>query len=331
MKALVYTGLETQAYRDFADPVPAAGEALIKVAHTGICGSDMHAFLGHDERRPAPLILGHEVAGTVMSGALEGKRVTVNPLVTCGTCAACASGRDNLCPDRQIISMPPREGGFAEYLAMPERNLVVVPDHISDAQAALAEPIACGWHAIKLAKRASMVDPVDAKALVIGGGAIGLGAALSLKAQGISNVRLVEPNAERAQYLASACGIDILTPDQAGASGHYDLIVDGVGYAATRATASKLARPGGVIVHIGLGSADGGLDIRRMTLQEITLIGTYTYTAEDFRETAKAMFDGRLGALDWTEIRPLSDGLNAFNDLRKGAVSVPKILLTPDT
>lgn len=331
MKALVYTGPEAQAYRDVDDPTPAAGEALIRVAHTGICGSDMHAFLGHDERRPAPLILGHEVAGTVVSGKLSGKRVTVNPLVSCGTCEACLSGRDNLCGNRQIISMPPREGGFADYLAMPEGNLVAVPDHVSDAQAALAEPISCGWHAVRLARQALFGDPADARALVIGGGAIGLGAALCLRAQGIEHVRLVEPNADRARFLATSCGVDVLSPEEAETSGHYDLVVDGVGFAATRAAASARVKPGGIIVHIGLGSAEGGLDIRRITLQEITFIGTYTYTAEDFRDTAKAMFDGRLGPLDWVEIRPLSDGLKAFNDLRAGGVAVPKILLTPNT
>ncbi|ASP33884.1 zinc-binding dehydrogenase [Labrenzia sp. VG12] len=334
MKALVYTGPEAQSYRDVEDPVPAVGDALIQVAHTGICGSDMHAFLGHDDRRPAPLILGHEVAGTVLSGALAGKRVTVNPLVTCGTCEACRSGRDNLCPTRQIISMPPREGGFAERLAMPEGNLVVVPDHVSDAQAALAEPIACGWHAVRLARTAlaggAGENPAGARALVIGGGAIGLGAALSLKAQGISDVRLVEPNKERARYLAETCALNVLTPEEADDSGHYDLVIDGVGFAATRAAASDRAKPGGIIVHIGLGSAEGGLDIRRMTLQEITFIGTYTYTAQDFRDTAKAMFDGLLGPLDWVETRPLAEGQRAFSDLRSGQVAVPKILLTPD-
>ncbi|MEO0978225.1 MAG: alcohol dehydrogenase catalytic domain-containing protein [Pseudomonadota bacterium] len=330
MKALVYTGPESQAYREVADPVPSEGEVLIRVAHTGICGSDMHAFLGHDERRPAPLILGHEVAGTVVSGAQAGRRVTVNPLVSCGVCEACLAGRDNLCANRQIISMPPREGGFADYLAMPESNLVTVPDHVTDAQAALAEPIACGWHAVRLAKQALIGEPVNARALAIGGGAIGLGAALSLKAQGIENVQLVEPNAERARFLSTACGIDVLSPDQAEASGPYDVVVDGVGYAATRATASACVKPGGVIVHIGLGSAEGGLDIRRITLQEIQFIGTYTYTAQDFRDTAAAMFDGRLGALDWVESRPLSEGLRAFTDLRAGHVAVPKILLTPD-
>ncbi|WFE91140.1 alcohol dehydrogenase catalytic domain-containing protein [Roseibium porphyridii] len=331
MKALVYTGPEAQSYQDVADPVPVQDEVLIRVAHTGICGSDMHAYLGHDERRPAPLILGHEVAGTVQTGPLSGRHVTVNPLVTCGKCEACKSGRDNLCTERQIISMPPREGGFADYLAMPERNLVTVPDHVSDAQAALAEPIACGWHAVRLARAALRCEPAEARTLVIGGGAIGLGAALSLRAQGMPDVRLVEPNESRGQFLAKTCGIEVLTPEEADTSGQYDLVIDGVGYAATRAAASASVKPGGVIAHIGLGSADGGLDIRRVTLQEITFIGTYTYTAEDFRQTAKAMFEGRLGALNWVEIRPLSEGQAAFADLRAGKISVPKILLSPNT
>ncbi len=79
-----------------------------------------------------------------------------------------------------------------------------------------------------------------------------------------------------------------------------------------------LRAPGGVIAHVGLGEDAGGLDIRRMTLQEITFIGTYTYTAQDFRDTAQAIFDGRLGPLDWFETRPLGDGDRAFKDLRAG-------------
>ena len=89
-----------------------------------------------------------------------------------------------------------------------------------------------------------------------------------------------------------------------------------MGYAGTRAIASAHAEPGGVIVHIGLGEDTGGLDVRRMTLQEITFIGTYTYTPQDFRDCAAALFDGRLGALDWLDIRPLDAGMTAFEDLR---------------
>ncbi len=328
MKALVYTGAEAFDFRDAPKPEPAAGEVLIRVESVGICGSDMHAYLGHDERRPAPLILGHEAAGVIETGPRQGTRVTINPLVTCGTCPACTAGRDNLCPERQIISMPPREGAFAEWLTMPEGNLVQVPEHVSADQAALAEPIACGWHAARLGL-AALDTGHRPRALVQGGGAIGLGAALSLAAQGIDDVTILEPNVIRRRYLSLICGQRALDPDALEADALYDIVIDGVGYEATRAQATALARPGGVIVHIGLGQPAGGLDVRRMTLQEITFIGTYTYTARDFRQTAQAMFDGRLGPLDWTEARPLCEGQRAFAGIRKGTVASPKIILKP--
>lgn len=324
MKALIYDGVETLGFRDAADPVPASGEEVLRIDAVGICGSDMHAYLGHDARRPAPLILGHEAAGVIMGGARDGTRVTINPLVHCGTCKACTTGRENLCPDRQIISMPPREGAFAQFVAMPSGNLVVVPDAVSLDHAALAEPLAVSWHAVRLGLEA-LDAGADKRALVIGGGAIGLAAALAFKAQGLSEVTIVEPNEGRRSFLQDACG-QVTT---ATADGQYGIVVDAVGYAATRATASAHAEPGGVIVHIGLGEDTGGLDIRRMTLQEITFIGTYTYTAQDFRDTAQAIFDGKLGPLDWIEIRPLSEGAAAFADLRAGRVASPKIVLHP--
>lgn len=327
MKALVYTGPKSVEMRDVADPKPAAGEALIRVESVGLCGSDIHAFLGHDERRPAPLILGHEAAGTIIDGPGKGDRVTVNPLVTCGACEACTAGRDNLCPDRQIISMPPREGAFAELLAMPTQNLVKVPDGVSLDKAALAEPIACGWHAVRVASR-TLEKPLDqATCLVLGGGAIGFGAALSLIAQGAQTVAVAETNAIRHPALKQA-GFDVFDPTTRDAP-MADLIVDAVGFEGTRAEASKRAKPGGVIVHIGLGSATGGLDIRRMTLQEIAFIGTYTYTMGDFRETADAIFSGALGPLNWPEVRPLSEGAAAFDDSLSGRLSAPKVIFQP--
>lgn len=329
MKALVYTGVEQLEYRDVPDPVLPEGYELIKIESAGICGSDMHAYHGHDARRPAPLILGHEAAGTVVEGSMKGTRITINPLVTCGTCERCVKGEDNLCGSRQIISMPPREGSFAQFVAMPSGNLVTMPDHVSTDQAALAEPIACGWHTVRLCRERLGANVDRAKALVFGGGAIGVGAALSAMAQGVRDVTIVEPNEKRRAFIAAhsiapvAAGTDNLEPI-------YDMIIDGVGYPATRAAASALARPGGVIGHIGLGSSEGGLDIRRMTLQEITFIGTYTYTAEDFRQTAQAIFDGRLGALDWTETRPLENGAQAFADIDAGTAQSPKIILKPN-
>lgn len=324
MKALVYTGVESLEYRDGPDPTPAEGEHLIRIDAVGICGSDMHAYLGHDERRPAPLILGHEGAGTIVGGEMDGTRVTINPLVTDPESAASRSGRENLDPTRQIISMPPREGAFAEYVSMPERNLVVVPDHLTFDQAALAEPLAVSWHAARLGIEA-LHSADQGRAHIIGGGAIGLAAALALKAMGVEDVTLSEPNDTRAEYLRNLCGIEVNNEP----SGTIPLVVDAVGYAATRSMASALVSPGGVILHIGLGDSAGGLDIRRITLQEITFIGTYAYTAQDFRDTAQAMFDGRLGLLDWVETRPLAEGARAFSDIRAGLTPAPKIILKP--
>ncbi|WP_170427196.1 zinc-dependent alcohol dehydrogenase [Ruegeria arenilitoris] len=324
MKAVVYQGVETLVYEDVPDATPAFGEHLIRIEAVGICGSDMHAYLGHDARRPAPLILGHEAAGTIVGGPRDGARVTINPLVNCGVCPACKAGRENLCPDRQIISMPPREGAFAQFVAMPESNLVEVPDHVSFEQAALAEPLAVSWHAVRLGLEA-LHPEMDRQALVIGGGAIGVAAALALNAADVQDVVIVEPNAARRAYLQR---FDAFRAVEATTES-FALVIDAVGYSATRAAASQLVAPGGVIAHVGLGEDTGGLDVRRMTLQEITFIGTYTYTAEDFRNTAQAIFDGRLGALDWIEQRALSDAPDAFRELRSGAVAAPKIILAP--
>ncbi len=327
MKALVYTGPEAIEFRDVPDPVPGPQDETVRVASVGICGSDMHAFLGHDERRPAPLILGHEAAGIVEGGPNDGLRVTINPLVTCGACKACKSGRDNVCADRQIISMPPREGAFAERVAIPRNNLVEVPSEVPLQKAALTEPMACGWHAVRLSLTAHGEIPENA--LILGGGAIGLGAALAARAQGVAGIRIVEPHAGRRATLERS-KLDTIPPEDLKSDAFFDLVIDGVGYASTRKTASAHVRPGGVITHVGLGEAEGGLDVRRLTLQEITFIGTYAYAAQDFRDTAIAIFDGRLGPLDWTEMRPLADGAGAFRDIRAGRVDAPKIILCPE-
>ncbi len=327
MKALVYTDSKTMKFTDVDDPSPAAGEALIRVKASGICGSDMHAWAGHDERRPSPLILGHEAAGEIVGFGGAARRVTVNPLVTCGKCGACLAGKDNLCSTRQIISMPPREGAFAELLAMPETNLVDVPDHVALESAALCEPLACGWHANRLAMATLGGDLTDVSCLVLGGGAIGLGAALAFRALGGKKVTIIEPNSARRKRISDTEDIACLA-----SANDVDaplLVIDGVGIAATREASSKLVQPGGLIMHIGLGSSEGGLDVRRMTLQEITFIGAYTYTMTDFAETLDGLAANRFGRIDWTEERPLADGAAAFQALRTGTVPAAKIILRP--
>ena len=324
MKALVYDGPKIVSYREVPDPVPNQDNVLIKIKAVGICGSDMHAYLGHDERRPAPLILGHEAAGIISGGDRNGERITINPLVSCGTCWACRNSRENICPNRQIISMPPREGAFAQYVTMPERNLVAVPSDYCLQKAALVEPLAVGWHTAKLAVRAIDLS-MEKTALVIGGGAIGLATALALRAIGIDDIVISEFNPLRREYLREH--IDAKVVEKTDAS--FSIIIDAVGFGSTRAIASQLVSPGGIIAHVGLGDNTDGLDVRRITLQEITFIGTYTYTTKDFKDTAEALFTGRLGSLEWIEKRPLSDGKASFRELLGNTVAAPKIVLDP--
>ncbi len=325
MKALVYVGEEKLDFREVADPVVKSGEQLIKVDSAGICGSDMHAYLGHDERRPAPLILGHEASGIILGGDRNGERVAINPLVTCMRCQACISGRENICSKRQIISMAPREGTFAEMVSVPEVNLVNVPLDVPLEKAALTEPLAVSWHASRLALEA-LHSSMDRNVLIIGGGAIGLASALAFKAMEIENIVIVEPNIIRRKYLNDNCNVVAVEK----ADELFSIVVDAVGFKKTRELASEKVSPGGVITHIGLGEDLGGIDVRRITLQEVSFIGTYTYTAQDFKDTAKAIFDGRLGSLDWIERRPLSEGNRAFSDIREGKVPSPKIVLGPN-
>jgi threonine dehydrogenase-like Zn-dependent dehydrogenase len=332
MKALVYTGPHTVVYRDEADPVPGNDEVIVKVDACGICGSDMHAYHGFDgARRPPPLILGHEAAGKVMTGPRAGKRVAVNPLVTCGTCNDCLDGRVHLCPQRVVTSMPARPGAFAELVRIPETNVVELPDSFDIVKAALAEPVAVSYHAVNRGARMLSRPLSTARCVVLGSGAIGLACALVLAMQGAGEIHIAEPNAKRREKAAASGLFKAYAPGTPAepTESSVDFVIDAVGAAATRADACRLARPGGVIVHVGLLPGSDGVDVRKLTLQEIAFVGTYCYTMVDFRETVAALASGRLGRLDWIEERPLKDGAAAFRDIDAGAVAAAKIILRP--
>ena len=331
MKALVYTAPHTLEMRDAPKPGPAVGEVLVKVEAVGICGSDMHAYHGHDNRRPPPLILGHEAAGHIVSGPRAGERVTINPLVVDPDCSAARRGQWHLSPSRQIISMPPRPGAFAEYVTIPERNIVALADSTAIEHAALAEPIAVAWHAVRLGVEKLDRPLAACSVAVLGGGAIGLAAALVARLFGAGDLAIGETNALRRNSLADKDGLITYAPggENDPEDNSVDLVLDAVGASATRAAACRMVRPGGVIVHIGLLPGQEGLDIRKITLQEITLTGSYCYTSEDFLDTVAAIEAKRLGALQWYETRPLSEGAAAFTDIDAGRVASAKIVLMP--
>jgi threonine dehydrogenase-like Zn-dependent dehydrogenase len=331
MKALVYTGPHSLAFREESIPVPEAGEVLVRVEAVGICGSDMHAYHGHDSRRPAPLILGHEAAGRITGGPRDGERVAINPLVVDPSCPYAIEGRWHLSPTRQIISMPPRPGAFAEYVRIPERNLVPIPETMPMEIAALSEPIAVSWHAVRIGMERLHQPLAVSRIVVLGGGAIGLAAALVARHFGGRDIRIAETNPLRKATIEKGEGFPVHAPGSPGEpeANSVDLVIDAVGAAATRAAASVLVRPGGVIVHAGLLPGIDGLDIRKITLQEVVFTGTYCYTPMDFGETVKALIAGSLGRLGWFEQRPLAQGAQAFTDIDAGRTPAAKIVLRP--
>ena len=328
MKALVYTANEEMTYRDEPEPVPGKGDALIAIESVGICGSDMHAYLGHDERRVPPLILGHEAVGTVVEGSSAGQRVVLNPLITCGVCDECLGGRQNLCANRDLIGMY-RAGAFAEKIAIPEQNLIPVPEGMPGAHAALTEPGATGLHAVLLAERVVSRPLSESRALVIGAGSVGLLTALILRDKGVEEIVVAETNSLRRELVEQHCDFKLLDPTQGKpAEQYFDCVFDAVGAAVTREQAVLATRSGGVIVHIGLMDNKGSMDVRAMTLREITFIGTYTYTPVDLRATLAKLHSGALGSLGWIEQRPLDAGATAFAELLQGKCAAPKVVLS---
>ena len=129
MKALVYTGTQQSEVQDIPAPDSIDGQSIVDLIFCGICGSDMHAWHGHDERRIPPLVLGHEAVGVAVTGPFKGQRVAINPLMTCGSCSSCLGGNENLCAKRELIGMR-LPGAFAEQVSIINRNLSILPDEL---------------------------------------------------------------------------------------------------------------------------------------------------------------------------------------------------------
>jgi 2-desacetyl-2-hydroxyethyl bacteriochlorophyllide A dehydrogenase len=333
MKALVYTQPNEVQLLDRPMPQAADGEVVLQIEAVGICGSDLHAWHGHDPRRQPGLVLGHEFVGRIAQSAAPGfavgTRWTGNPLIVCGRCEYCVQGRNNLCANRTMVGMT-RPGAFAEYMSIPAASLIAMPQDMPARAAALTEPAATAWHAINLSMRALARPLHECRVLVIGGGAIGMLAALLLKHLGASALTVAELNARRRGALAQAVGCDTLDPRESPpAAEAFHFVLDAVGSAGTRKQAFASVKAGGVIMHVGLQDWSSEIDMRRLTLAEITLLGTYTYTTADLQATVDALHRGVFGDLAWVEERPMEEGAQAFVDLDQGRTAAAKIVLRP--
>lgn len=333
MKALVYTRPGEMQLLEREMPSAASGEVVLKIEAVGICGSDMHAWHGHDPRRKPGLILGHEFAGSIVESKAPGferdTRWTGNPLIVCGACEFCSQGRNNLCANRTMVGMT-RAGAYAEYMSIPAASLIAMPPRMDATVAALTEPAATAWHAVNLSMQVLARPLHECRVLVIGGGAIGMLAGLLLRHLGVGELTMTELNALRREALGRHVGCAALDPRETTlVEASFDYVIDAVGAKATRQQAFAAIKPGGAIMHIGLQDWSSDIDMRKLTLSEITLQGTYTYTTADLRATVVGLDHGAFGDLSWVEERPLREGAQAFVDLDQGSCASAKIVLRP--
>ncbi|MET9829899.1 L-idonate 5-dehydrogenase [Streptomyces sp. NPDC006385] len=304
-------------------PEPGPGQALVAVRYGGVCGSDLH-YWRHggvgDFRLREPMVLGHEVVGTVVSygeagtGPAPGTAVAVHPATACEVCPECADGRRNVCRDTRYLGSAARfphvQGGFAARVAVPAGQLRPLPAGLGPRRAALAEPLSVALHAVRRAG-----DVAGRHVLVTGAGPIGCLVVAAAKAAGAARVTATDLLPAALRY-AHAVGADTLVraddPDDAGWPSEVDVAVEASGVAAGLDTCLRLVRRGGVVVQLGMLPAGrspfaGNLVVSR----EIELRGAFRFDAEfdDALEllAAEASFDGLVSA-----VVPVAEAESAF-------------------
>jgi 2-desacetyl-2-hydroxyethyl bacteriochlorophyllide A dehydrogenase len=341
MRAVVLRKAFDLAVGDVATPQPRPGEVLVRVSHSGICGTDLKIFTGS---MPAayPIIMGHEIAGEVVGSASPaigvGTRVLVDPVIFCGTCVDCRAGRTNLCPSGAVIGREVN-GGFADYVAAPSTHVYPLPPSVEGRTVPLIQVLTTVVHA---QRRAGLGFPAGGPAgetssiAIIGLGASGQLHAQLAKARGVPMVIGISRSAWKRQ-LSEQLGADrTFATSEAIASvkavtGGYgaDVVVESTGAVASIADAIAMVRPGGTIVLFGIYTAtEASLPFYQLYFKEPAVISARAAVPEDFPESIELVASGRvsLSALV-THVLPVSELRQALGMLERDADGRMKIIL----
>ena len=309
MRALVFTGPGAMELRDVATPGAREGWVPITVRASGICGSELHGFRSDGFRRP-PLVMGHEFAGETP----DGRRVVVNPLLSCGECDLCHRGKPELCRRRELLGVH-LAGGFAERVAVPAEAVHAIPDEMTWETAALIEPLANAVHAWRQVEWHGVE-----RVAVIGAGSIGLVSLLVAGHEQLGEVTVVDRSGFRLA-LAGRLGADVCASEL---DGEYDVVVDAVGSAQTRASAVEHVRPGGTSVWLGLAETDAAFDGNNLVRGEKRVVGSFAYSPDDFADAVRLASSLDLG---WATAIGMEDSQRIFMELAAGAQDPVKAVI----
>lgn len=328
MRALVFRGPWDMAVEDRPEPAPGPTDTLLEILATGICGSDLHGYTGDTGRRHPGQVMGHETVARVVEDRTgthaPGRVVTVNPVLGCGRCAACAAGQAQRCLQRRVIGVQPElSAAFAERMVAPTRNVVPLPDGTPPDLGALVEPLAVGFHAVQ---RCGLLEGDEL--LVIGGGPIGQAVALAARRLGAADVVVAELDEHRRDLLARL-GFAAVHPDGLG-SRRPTLVVDAVGSSRTLATALEVSAPGARIVLVGMAAPTVDLAAYAVSTGERSIIGTFSYDDGAFVETAAWVGDHAAALEPLVEAHvDLDQAPDTFRALAKGELTASKVLVHP--
>jgi 2-desacetyl-2-hydroxyethyl bacteriochlorophyllide A dehydrogenase len=303
-------------------PVPGAGEALVQMTSSGVCGSDVHAVAGRHPFIQLPYAPGHEVIGTV-SGVAEGvtevrvgQRVTVEPTLPCWTCKQCRAGRENLCENLRFFGCAYSQGGMADFFTIPANRLHLIPDELDDRRAILIEPLSTPVHAVRLA------GPLDGKAVaILGAGTIGLMVlvtALHHRAARIVVTDVLESKRQRALALGAHAVVDAGRADAVEAvrealGESADVVFDCVAIQHTVSQAVAMALKAGTVVVVGVPSAEVTIPLPVIQDQQVRIQGSATYLPVDYQESIELLLADKVRPEDFiTGAYSLDDVAEAF-------------------
>jgi threonine dehydrogenase-like Zn-dependent dehydrogenase len=342
MKALMWEAARTMNMREEEQPNTLEDEILVRVGHVGICGSELSGYLGHNALRVPPLIMGHEFAGEIVAVGgnvsninpelTTGKLVTANPLWYCGECRYCQQGVNQLCTKRQLLGAH-RPGAFAEYISVPAKLALILPNGMSTQTGALTEPVGC---AVRIGELAGDVNGEDC--LIIGAGPIGLLSLQVLKLNGAKRVFIAELDAERLQMAEDLGGIPIqprdidtveLVKSQTDGIG-VAVSIDAVGSAITREQCVSATRATGTMILSGLHEESSNMPAANMIRSEITAKGSFAYSPANFATALDLLAQDKIRLAPWIIEAPLQDGGKWFDRLIDAPGNVSKVLLVPD-
>jgi threonine dehydrogenase-like Zn-dependent dehydrogenase len=338
MKALVYEGPRDMNMRDKPIPEIYEDEVLIEVKFTGICGSELSGYLGHNSLRVPPLVMGHEFSGIIREightnkphSLTVGQGVTVNPLVSCRLCKQCLSGNQQLCMKRALLGahLP---GSYAQYVKVPNHAVYALPKSLSLETGALVEPLSCAVRIAELAKS----KPTD-WILILGMGPIGLFVLQAMRLYGVDRIIAVDMNEQRLD-IARQFNAITLNPAEVEVQSEIaritgdgvQIAVDAVGANVTRQQCIQACSFGGKVIFTGLHEADATLPINDMIRKEISTFGSFAYSANNFIQALQWLSDGKVILDRWIERAPLEEGKACFEKLITNPGSIAKILLIP--